>query len=493
MKHYIKVLGQYADFSGRARRKEYWMFVLFNCISMIAATCIDFIVAEIVDAWEPVFVCRTMYFLAVLIPTLAVTVRRLHDTGRSGWWILLNLPFALCFILAAILRLEYLDEEFYWAIIGFLLVIGLAGGIWLFVLTLLNSRHGDNAYGNNPKTSPQKPTQQAKLKSTAISVLITSIVGINLPFLEFYMRDFYIGWFDYTMLFFPYLCLFVIGVLLFPRNAPTGLFVEAARRRVGVLMIIYAGMLVLFMMVKWFFSLFSLLDNPIYDIISLLLLLSLLFFAITLVTSNKHLRKTSSIILIVMAGISIVVNLMTSYLDMFVHSYMFEGTPFERTIQHLSTVPLQQISFILLACVFMPRKWAEASLSDGQQEETEQPSIPQQTYDEEELQLSNDYALLHIYRPGSVKGVIVSYNLHLGDKALFRVKNKSKTTVKILTAGQQTLWAKTEARKKLPIDIQFGNEYYVRCGIRFGVFVGRPKLELVDNQRGKTEFDKITV
>ena len=108
-----------------------------------------------------------------------------------------------------------------------------------------------------------------------------------------------------------------------------------------------------------------------------------------------------------------------------------------------------------------------------------------------EYQQSNDYALLHIYRPGSMKGMAISYNLHLNDEVVFRVKNKSKTTLKITNEGLKTLWAKTETRAELPVDIKLGYEYYIRCGVGFGAFVGRPKLEIVDNKIGKDEFDKI--
>jgi hypothetical protein len=106
-------------------------------------------------------------------------------------------------------------------------------------------------------------------------------------------------------------------------------------------------------------------------------------------------------------------------------------------------------------------------------------------------QVTNDCALLHIYRPGSMAGAIISYDLHLDEWTLCRVKNKSKTTIRITAPGAYTLWAKTETREELPVNIQFGNEYYVRCGVKMGAFVGRPELLLVDPQMGKTEFDKI--
>ena len=83
MNWYVKVLKQYADFNGRARRKEYWMFVLINfIISMVlsmAGGAIEFPLLS------------TIYSLAVLIPSLAVAVRRMHDSNRSGWFVLVPL------------------------------------------------------------------------------------------------------------------------------------------------------------------------------------------------------------------------------------------------------------------------------------------------------------------------------------------------------------------------------------------------------------------
>ena len=93
MKYYIEGLKKYAKFEGRARRKEYWMFILFDFIFTIAAAVLDEILGS-----EPVI--YIVYGLVLILPTLAVTVRRLHDTNRSGWWILLFvIPLITCFFL----------------------------------------------------------------------------------------------------------------------------------------------------------------------------------------------------------------------------------------------------------------------------------------------------------------------------------------------------------------------------------------------------------
>ena len=83
------VLSKYATFTGRARRSEYWWFVLFYVIVSALATAIDTVAGlPQTGGYGPVTVVAT---LALLLPSLAVTARRLHDTGRSGWWMLLSL------------------------------------------------------------------------------------------------------------------------------------------------------------------------------------------------------------------------------------------------------------------------------------------------------------------------------------------------------------------------------------------------------------------
>ncbi|MED1204026.1 DUF805 domain-containing protein [Heyndrickxia acidicola] len=84
MQWYLKVLNNYAGFEGRARRKEYWMFVLFNFIFELIVRIVDAIL-------HTHSLLPFLYGLAVLIPSLAVSARRLHDTGKSGWVQLINL------------------------------------------------------------------------------------------------------------------------------------------------------------------------------------------------------------------------------------------------------------------------------------------------------------------------------------------------------------------------------------------------------------------
>ncbi len=88
MNWFIKVLKQYADFNGRARRTEYWMYTLFYVIFSVAAQILDSALglATLEDGNGPIYLILS---LGLLIPSIAVCVRRMHDLGKSGWYIII--------------------------------------------------------------------------------------------------------------------------------------------------------------------------------------------------------------------------------------------------------------------------------------------------------------------------------------------------------------------------------------------------------------------
>ena len=106
------------------------------------------------------------------------------------------------------------------------------------------------------------------------------------------------------------------------------------------------------------------------------------------------------------------------------------------------------------------------------------------------VMLAAGYAVINVYRPSGA-GFLVGYNLYLGDSIICRVKDDFCRSIKIYKDGYNTLWAKTEAKAEIPIKVEFGKTYYVRCGIDMGAFVGRPNLEIVDFNTGKAEFNAI--
>ena len=130
MDWYIKVLKKYAVFSGRARRQEYWMFVLFNFIFSLVASLIDLGIGVLTFAVFGFGILSILYAVAVFVPGLAVAVRRLHDVGKSGWYLLI-------------------------------ILIPIAGPIWFLVLTVMDSQPGDNKYGPNPKEEITAPPAQS--------------------------------------------------------------------------------------------------------------------------------------------------------------------------------------------------------------------------------------------------------------------------------------------------------------------------------------------
>lgn len=99
-----------------------------------------------------------------------------------------------------------------------------------------------------------------------------------------------------------------------------------------------------------------------------------------------------------------------------------------------------------------------------------------------------DYAILKVFRH-NIRGSLINYDLYLGDSVICRVKNNFKKTIRIKKDGLNTLWAKTEKKTEIPIDIKFGKTYYLLCDIKMGIMVGRPLLKLLENKRGKMIFD----
>lgn len=111
--------------------------------------------------------------------------------------------------------------------------------------------------------------------------------------------------------------------------------------------------------------------------------------------------------------------------------------------------------------------------------------------EESNLPKTADYALLHVYRLRGL-GHHFPFNLYLDHHLLANVKNNWKETIIIREPGPYLLWARTESDQGILIDIEMGKEYYIRCALFMGQVVGHPKIELIDNPRGKVEFASIS-
>jgi len=104
MNWYITVLKKYAEFNGRATRSEYWYFILINTVIGV--------IFSVIDHTLGINMFNTIYTLSVLIPSIAVATRRLHDTGKSGWWrLLLFVPIIGFMILVLFLVKESVPFE----------------------------------------------------------------------------------------------------------------------------------------------------------------------------------------------------------------------------------------------------------------------------------------------------------------------------------------------------------------------------------------------
>lgn len=118
MNDFTNVFKKTLDFKSRSRRKEYWMFILWTSIISVVLSIVELVLN--LEIAPDLGLLSTIFSLVILIPSISLSVRRLHDIGRTGWWLLLSF-------------------------------IPILGWIALFVFTLLDSESGTNKYGPNPK------------------------------------------------------------------------------------------------------------------------------------------------------------------------------------------------------------------------------------------------------------------------------------------------------------------------------------------------------
>ena len=131
-------LKKYSDFNGRSRRKEFWLFILLMIVVSVVATTIDSMLGMsglILGVYGPL---TLIVALALLTPQLSVSVRRLHDTNRSGWWVLLG------FVPVATMIVSYQTGL---AVLNLLSVVAFV----LIYFFVLDGTKGPNQYGPDPK------------------------------------------------------------------------------------------------------------------------------------------------------------------------------------------------------------------------------------------------------------------------------------------------------------------------------------------------------
>ena len=165
MKHYLKAIHNYANFKGRASRSDYWYFILFNAIFAIVASYLDkalgfsFVTPKAdPSGLQPAMsygYIYVIYTLAVFIPGLSLTVRRLHDVGKSGWWYVGFMIYTA--IVAVILMVTLVGSltggvmATNFPVAGIVALLTLfAALIWFFILMCTKGHPGENKWGLNP-------------------------------------------------------------------------------------------------------------------------------------------------------------------------------------------------------------------------------------------------------------------------------------------------------------------------------------------------------
>ena len=140
-------LKKYADFSGRAPRAEFWWFYLLMIVAYFVAMIVDSLVG--IELMGPYGLLTCLIALALIVPSLAATVRRLHDTNRSGWWILIAVvPY---FIMGVMMGMAAASGNMAgMASAGIVGLVALAGGIAMLVFMVLPGTKGDNRFGPDP-------------------------------------------------------------------------------------------------------------------------------------------------------------------------------------------------------------------------------------------------------------------------------------------------------------------------------------------------------
>ena len=132
MEWYLKGLRQYADFKGRSRRREYWMFTLVSFVVALVLDVLDYVLGLMVNGFG---ILGLIYLVAVIVPSTAVSIRRLHDINRTGWWELLVL-------------------------------VPILGWLVLTVFAVIAGDQGSNRYGPDPKAAQDDGHAAPMLGST---------------------------------------------------------------------------------------------------------------------------------------------------------------------------------------------------------------------------------------------------------------------------------------------------------------------------------------
>jgi uncharacterized membrane protein YhaH (DUF805 family) len=324
MKWYLKVLRHYADFGGRARRKEYWYFVLFNFIAAIIAMIIDAILEMTINShtsplnYGP---CYMIYIATAILPALAVAVRRLHDLGKSGWML-------------------------------FIVFIPFVGGIWLFVLFCTEGDYGENRYGSNPKLENQHFPELRRRKNVATAFIVGATAALIFLIIQNIMNY---DLFDNADLLFLVLVslssifMLLFGIFYYPVNDSGR---TANRQYIAFVLLAIAAFITSILYIFLFFHSMIGSSNGIdfFQMNRIGKKLALLAFVLLLLFKSEQNNITSSAVLLIVFTVLGVVLGVARDIN---HGYSI----------HFPAGEILNVAIILLAAHYLPRKTAKGKPS----------------------------------------------------------------------------------------------------------------------------------
>jgi hypothetical protein len=431
------------------------MFVLFNFIAVIAVMIADNVFGLTMKG-IPYGALSCMYMVAAWPPVLALAVRRLHDTGKSGWWILINL-------------------------------IPLAGPVWFLVLTLTDGQPGANPYGASPKEHDGFGAKR-KTRSAAVALIFAAgllFIGFLNSAISFWLEGTHVNMYFWTSILhdiIPVAALLVAGIALLRRKdraavAAIALLIASGLR---LLLSVYSICDVIYhaemlqeqgrYMTVMLFRLAWIIYPVTLGIAGLALLLPRVKLKIPLLIAS-----CLFVLMCAVSRISIARIMHGAGLDL--DNLLYEFAKF--FINHLAI--LTPVAMLTLAYMLPGRKGAEEAdetQAEDHHSDAFTPGLPD----------GADYALLHLYRPSKIVGGMISYNVKLDDTVVYRASFGSRASIKI-TQGNHILSAKTESRTTLPLTVIPGKEYYVQCSLGVGFFVGHPKMKLVETDAQSAPVD----
>ena len=313
---FIHSLKHFADFSGRARRQEYWMFTLFNFIFYIAWAIFVSICAIIMDCdEEQLTISFYGYYVLMMLPSLAVAVRRLHDTGKSGWMLLLA-----CIPLV---------------------------GFWILALMFTEGDQRENKYGPNPKTQLLPLNEKTQLKNVAVTLIVAASFAVFACVMEAIFIEYHsLGQFTRFFSLIAYILTLIAGIFLLSEKNFLNL---SDKGKQALLLLLISVLIQLLISLYFMFRNFMYIGLNLYSYINFLFFSSISCFIAYYIykPQNRQFIQIAALVVLITSGIHIlwkvytILNLGGSNLDMHVLGLLYFMLP---------------VAFILLAWTYLSGK-----------------------------------------------------------------------------------------------------------------------------------------